>query len=326
MAAPSVGILVRTRLIRRHIQPPPPPLPHPLSNILLPPLPPPPPSRPSYRRRNICRGLFERHKLLFSALICFQILRHRGEIPREEWALFLRGAGPVDRASQPLNPNPVRFTPVQWDLLHATQQRAVAPSLSSGNKPGGAGGDDGDGGEGREAEVGGRGGGNGSPPPLEGLCESIGGEWSEWVSWADGGDVWDANRIPGNFFSDGVAGGGSGSGGRGRGTAFQRLLLVKAFREDQLLRCIGKFVGEKLGSTFADRWAGQSLHRPVGRDAASLLFLVGRRVAEMHIQRIQHIHQLQRLRFTSAPPFYIRVRSDSKKPSNQRYRLPAKAA
>ncbi|CAN0350702.1 unnamed protein product, partial [Laminaria digitata] len=35
-------------------------------------------------------------------------------------------------------------------------------------------------------------------------------------------------------------------------SSFQRLLLVKAFREDQLLRCIAKFVGEKLGAGFAD--------------------------------------------------------------------------
>ena len=30
--------------------------------------------------RNICRGLFERHKLLFSSSFTFQILRNRGEI------------------------------------------------------------------------------------------------------------------------------------------------------------------------------------------------------------------------------------------------------
>lgn len=208
---------------------------------------PPPPSekrlitKPRLRGllRNICRGLFERHKLLFSALICFQILRHRAEIPRDEWALFLRGPGPVDRSSQPLNPSPARLTPVQWDLLFAAEQRAVG----SGSVHSAGAGEGGEGGEAAEENDGGDGGG---PSPLEGLCESVTEDWGQWTSWADKGDVWDESRIPGEFFKEG------GEGKRGA-TAFQRLLLVKAFREDQLLRCIANFVGEKLGSSFAER-------------------------------------------------------------------------
>lgn len=206
---------------------------------------PPPPPRPlnasiplSHRAttllpRNICRGLFERHKLLFSALICFQILRHRSEIPREEWALFLRGPGPIDRSTQPPNPCPARLTPVQWDLLFAAEQRAVG-----GTRNGDAGGDEGGDGGGEE-----EGGGGGGCSPLEGLCASVTDGWDRWVSWADKGDVWDGSRVPGDFFKE----------EGGRASAFQRLLLVKAFREDQLLRCIAKFVGEKLGSSFAER-------------------------------------------------------------------------
>lgn len=188
--------------------------------------------------RNICRGLFERHKLLFSALICFQILRHRAEIPRDEWALFLRGPGPVDRSSQPPNPNPARLTPVQWDLLFAAEQRAVG----SGSAQGAGGGEGGEGEGGAEEDDGGDEVGG---SPLEGLCESVTENWGKWVSWADKGDVWDESRIPGEFFKKGTEGRGA--------TAFQRLLLVRAFREDQLLRCIAKFVGEKLGSSFAER-------------------------------------------------------------------------
>lgn len=194
--------------------------------------------------RNICRGLFERHKLLFSALICFQILRHRGEIPREEWALFLRGAGLVDRAGQPANPSPSRFTPTQWDLIYAAEKCNVAATVKSGNSPATDGGD-GLGDDEQEEET-------SSPPPFEGLCESIASEWQEWVSWADGGDVWDAQRIPGSFFLEG----GRREGRQGGATAFQRLLLVKAFREDQLLRCIAQYVGEKLGGSFAERSGG----------------------------------------------------------------------
>lgn len=123
-------------------------------------------------------------------------------------------------------------------------------------------------GGGGEGEGGGR--GEGVSAPLEGLCESVGNQWEEWVSWADEGDVWEASRVPGGFFvtRGGDGGDGGGKGGREGGEAgaaeaegvgeegassFQRLLLVKAFREDQLLRCIAKFVGEKLGAGFADR-------------------------------------------------------------------------
>lgn len=203
--------------------------------------------------RNICRGLFERHKLLFSSLICFQILRHRREIPREEWAFFLRGPGPVDRSSQPPNPCPSRLSPVQWDLLFAAEQRAVAPSPSSESAHSQT-----NSSEGQKEEAGDEGGEDpDGVSPLLDLCVSVGEHWDDWVAWADGGDVWDESRVPGDFFSVGNSAGGVGSkvdGERGRATAFQRLLLVKAFREDQLLRCIANFVGEKLGPSFAERW------------------------------------------------------------------------
>jgi len=41
--------------------------------------------------RNVCRSLFERHKLLFSFLLCTKILFGDNEIDMEEWRLFLAG-------------------------------------------------------------------------------------------------------------------------------------------------------------------------------------------------------------------------------------------
>ena len=43
---------------------------------------------------NICRGLFEKDKTLYSALLVFNILRHADKIPSKEWGLFVRGPGP----------------------------------------------------------------------------------------------------------------------------------------------------------------------------------------------------------------------------------------
>lgn len=168
--------------------------------------------------------------------MCFQILRHRGDIPSDEWALFLRGSGPIDRSVQPPNPHPGRLTPAQWDLLYAAEILA-APVVLHGSSATNVSGDD----EASEEPA----------PPLQGLCDSIRKEWERWMVWADSGDVLDTSRIPGNFFARAHA---RGAGKRHVGaTTFHQLLLVRAFREDQLLRCIAKFVGGQLGNAFAER-------------------------------------------------------------------------
>lgn len=41
---------------------------------------------------SICRGLFERDKLLYSFLNASSILRRRNDIDAEEWSFFLRGS------------------------------------------------------------------------------------------------------------------------------------------------------------------------------------------------------------------------------------------
>jgi hypothetical protein len=74
---------------------------------------------------NICRGLFEAHRLLFSFLIAAQISRKRGEISSKEWDILLRNplhslpaplaigsAGYVARA----NALPPTFTVVTGDI------------------------------------------------------------------------------------------------------------------------------------------------------------------------------------------------------------------
>jgi dynein heavy chain, axonemal len=42
---------------------------------------------------SICNGLFERHKLIYSFLICSSIKREAKEINETHWSLILRGAG-----------------------------------------------------------------------------------------------------------------------------------------------------------------------------------------------------------------------------------------
>jgi dynein heavy chain len=47
---------------------------------------------------NVCRGLFEEHKLIFSFLMSVQINRKAGIVSDGMWSVFLRGAGVFDKA------------------------------------------------------------------------------------------------------------------------------------------------------------------------------------------------------------------------------------
>lgn len=51
---------------------------------------------------NVSRGLFERHKLVFSFMLCTSILRNAGNISDAEWTFLLRGgvAGSVAVSTQ----------------------------------------------------------------------------------------------------------------------------------------------------------------------------------------------------------------------------------
>ena len=69
---------------------------------------------------NVCRGLFEEHKLMFSFLICVQIMRNEGTVRDEEWLLLLRGAGmTVNKAPNPL---PDLIPELGWNLCEALEE------------------------------------------------------------------------------------------------------------------------------------------------------------------------------------------------------------
>uniref|UniRef100_A0A7N9AZR1 Dynein, axonemal, heavy chain 6 n=1 Tax=Mastacembelus armatus TaxID=205130 RepID=A0A7N9AZR1_9TELE len=52
---------------------------------------------------NVSRGLFEQHKLIYSFMLCVEIMRQCGEISDKEWQHFLRGAPSLEKeyAQQP---------------------------------------------------------------------------------------------------------------------------------------------------------------------------------------------------------------------------------
>jgi dynein heavy chain len=67
---------------------------------------------------NVCRGLFNAHKLIFGFLIAVKILLNRGEITQEEFNLLLKGAAyiPPDFALTE-NPDPTFFSEKSWDVI-----------------------------------------------------------------------------------------------------------------------------------------------------------------------------------------------------------------
>ncbi|XP_063150960.1 dynein axonemal heavy chain 6 [Candoia aspera] len=52
---------------------------------------------------NVSRGLFEQHKLIYSFMLCIEIMRQREELTDTEWNFFLRGAAGLDK-ERPVKP------------------------------------------------------------------------------------------------------------------------------------------------------------------------------------------------------------------------------
>jgi dynein heavy chain len=66
---------------------------------------------------NICRGLFNTHKLIFSFLIAFQIYKNAGEVTDDEWNMLLKGVI-VDKATKDYkNPDPELISKKQWQFI-----------------------------------------------------------------------------------------------------------------------------------------------------------------------------------------------------------------
>jgi len=68
---------------------------------------------------NVCRGLFEAHKLLFSFLICVQVMRRAGTVTDAQWSLLLRGAGLSENPAE--NPADDVLSEASWNLVSALE-------------------------------------------------------------------------------------------------------------------------------------------------------------------------------------------------------------
>eukprot|EP00927_Polykrikos_kofoidii_P016936 TRINITY_DN17697_c0_g2_i1.p1 TRINITY_DN17697_c0_g2~~TRINITY_DN17697_c0_g2_i1.p1 ORF type:complete len:2183 (+),score=502.38 TRINITY_DN17697_c0_g2_i1:396-6551(+) len=161
---------------------------------------------------NICRGLFEDHKLLFSFLITVQILRNevhtkfigRTFLTQSEWRYFLRGkaagSGQIDDTNFP--PCPPWVTQATWEKLNVLERLTMKDGLKV----------------------------------YDGLCQAItkGGVWEDYC-----GNAHMYNEpIPKPL--------------AGKTSPFQEMLLIKTLRENFLAIAARLVVAAELGDFFTE--------------------------------------------------------------------------
>ena len=67
---------------------------------------------------NVCRGLFEAHKQIFSFLIAINIQKNAGKLTAAAWNVFLRGPSVFDRTALPPNPDTFMLKDKEWELAY----------------------------------------------------------------------------------------------------------------------------------------------------------------------------------------------------------------
>ena len=68
---------------------------------------------------DICRGLFESHKKIYSFLICTSIRRENQTISFSEWNYLIRG---TTKAALTSNPDPSFFSAANWDYISSAEE------------------------------------------------------------------------------------------------------------------------------------------------------------------------------------------------------------
>eukprot|EP00928_Gymnodinium_smaydae_P068050 TRINITY_DN5109_c0_g7_i1.p1 TRINITY_DN5109_c0_g7~~TRINITY_DN5109_c0_g7_i1.p1 ORF type:complete len:4115 (+),score=1184.64 TRINITY_DN5109_c0_g7_i1:176-12520(+) len=164
---------------------------------------------------NICRGLFEDHKLLFSFLITVQILRNevhskfigRQMVPTPEWLYFLRGTeaakGQIEDRNEAENPAPSFLTEATFGKLDVIQRLCEAHSDTTNFKN---------------------------------LCQEIkkGGAWQAFCNSENPQN----EKLPGQWEE--------------KLTPFQKMLVVKSLKENLLTIAIRLTVAAELGEFFTE--------------------------------------------------------------------------
>jgi len=161
------------------------------------------------------RGVFERHKLLYTLLLACKIEMKRGDVKSDEFAMLLKGGAALDLKSQKKKPG-------DWmpdnSWLHLCQLGMTFPIFKD-------------------------------------ILNTVLGNEDAWHAWFDFEDP-EAQTIP-DF--------------QGRLNTFQKLCLVRAFREDRTLVVVKEYVAGAIGRKYLDFkpldiegvWAESTTHLPL---------------------------------------------------------------
>ena len=162
---------------------------------------------------NICRGLFENHRLTFALIICKGIMVAEGNMLEKEWQMFVKGAGIVDRAAQDY-PNPfpaagvMSIGPLQWDALCKMNEEFIG---------------------------------------FEGLCEHIDQNVHAWIEWLQCADP----QLSMPPLLDVPNEDGTSMTTRGEEwNSVQRLLLIRAMSESKTVFGVSEFVSRNMGEDY----------------------------------------------------------------------------
>lgn len=110
---------------------------------------------------NISRGLFERHKIIYSFLISTSIQKQENEIDMGVWNAFLRGPTVMDAeevAAKPERPEDIKE--LLWDTLYSGEIRSTGK--------------------------------------IDGVTQHIVDNYDEWVTWAQTDEPYN-NPVPGQY-------------------------------------------------------------------------------------------------------------------------------
>jgi dynein heavy chain len=78
---------------------------------------------------NVCRGLFEKHKLLFSFSLCLRIMQGQGKVDGAELRFLL--TGPTAEAEGPANPAPTWIGTKEWNEVLTVSQLPAFTGLDA---------------------------------------------------------------------------------------------------------------------------------------------------------------------------------------------------
>ncbi|XP_012629713.3 dynein axonemal heavy chain 6 [Microcebus murinus] len=79
---------------------------------------------------NVSRGLFEQHKLIYSFMLCVEIMRQKGSLTDAEWNFFLRGSAGLEKERPPKPEAPWLLTPMWFACCDLEESFPVFKGLT----------------------------------------------------------------------------------------------------------------------------------------------------------------------------------------------------